>query len=249
MTEKLTQYQIDPDRVPRHVAIIMDGNGRWAKQKGHMRIFGHRHGVKAVRSAIESAAELGVKYLTMYAFSTENWTRPQQEVNALMELLVSTIQDELPTLMKNGIRLETIGNIEQLPKKCQEQLRATKEKTSANDRLTLILALSYSGRWDIIEAVKRLATMVKEGEMEAASITDDELNAQLSTSKYPHPDLLIRSSGEQRISNFLMWEIAYSELYFTPVLWPDFTKDDFYKAIVEYQGRERRFGKTSEQIA
>jgi undecaprenyl diphosphate synthase len=205
--------------------------------------------VKAVRAAIESGAELGVKYLTMYAFSTENWTRPQQEVNALMELLVSTIEDELPTLMKNGIRLETIGNIAQLPEKCQAQLRKTKEKTAGNDQLTLILALSYSGRWDIAEAVKSLAQSVKDGVIEPNAITEDMISDALSTAAYPHPDLLIRSSGEQRISNFLMWEIAYSELYFTPVLWPDFSKDDFYRAIVEYQGRERRFGKTSEQIA
>lgn len=166
-----------------------------------------------------------------------------------MELLVSTIEDELPTLMKNGIRLETIGNIAQLPEKCQAQLRKTKEKTAGNDQLTLILALSYSGRWDIAEAVKSLAQLVKDGEIEPNAITEDMISGALSTSQYPHPDLLIRSSGEQRISNFLMWEIAYSELYFTPVLWPDFTKDDFYRAIVEYQGRERRFGKTSEQIA
>jgi undecaprenyl diphosphate synthase len=249
VTERIAQYQIDLQRVPQHVAIIMDGNGRWAKQKGHMRIFGHRNGVKAVRAAIEAGAELGVKYLTMYAFSTENWTRPQQEVSALMELLVSTIEDELPTLMKNGIRLETIGNIEQLPKKCQDQLVKTKAKTAQNERLTLILALSYSGRWDIIEAVKRVAQSVEKGDLKSDDIDESTLNAALSTAEYPHPDLLIRSSGEQRISNFLMWEIAYSELYFTPVLWPDFTEDDFYRAIVEYQSRERRFGKTSEQIA
>jgi undecaprenyl diphosphate synthase len=205
--------------------------------------------VKAVRAAIEAGAELGVKYLTMYAFSTENWTRPQQEVNALMELLVSTIEDELPTLMKNGIRLETIGNIAQLPEKCQKQLEKTKTKTAANDRLTLVLALSYSSRWDIIEAVKKVAQSVEQGSLRSDEIDETVLNKALSTAKYPHPDLLIRSSGEQRISNFLMWEIAYSELYFTPVLWPDFTKDDFYRAIVDYQGRERRFGKTSEQIA
>ncbi|MEN9318405.1 MAG: hypothetical protein RL712_975, partial [Bacteroidota bacterium] len=215
MTEKISQYQIDPQRIPQHVAIIMDGNGRWAKQKGHMRIFGHRNGVKAVRAAIEAGAELGVKYLTMYAFSTENWTRPQQEVNALMELLVSTIEDELPTLMKNGIRLETIGNIAQLPEKCQKQLEKTKTKTAANDRLTLVLALSYSSRWDIIEAVKKVAQSVEQGSLKSDEIDETVLNKALSTAKYPHPDLLIRSSGEQRISNFLMWEIAYSELYFT----------------------------------
>lgn len=249
MTEKISQYQIDPQRIPQHVAIIMDGNGRWAKQRGHMRIFGHRNGVKAVRAAIEAGAEMGVKILTMYAFSTENWTRPQQEVNALMELLVSTIEDELPTFMKNGIRFETIGNIALLPKKCQDQLTKTKAKTAANDRLTLVLALSYSSRWDIIEAVKKVAQSVEQGELTSGQIDENTLNQALSTSPYPHPDLLIRTSGEQRISNFLMWEISYSELYFTPVLWPDFTKDDFYRAIVDYQGRERRFGKTSEQIA
>lgn len=238
-----------PNRVPQHVAIIMDGNGRWAKQKGHLRIFGHRQGVKAVRSAIESAAEIGVKYLTLYAFSNENWTRPEQEVNALMELLVDTIESELPTLMKNRIKLATIGDLEKLPKKCQAQLDTTKAKTAENDALTLVLALSYSGRWDIIEAVKRIGNDVKSGKLSPEDINDEVLDKALNTSCFPNPDLLIRTSGEQRISNFLLWEIAYSELYFTPVLWPDFTKDDFYKAIVDYQGRERRFGKTSEQIA
>ena len=249
MSDLLAQYQINPDRVPQHVAIIMDGNGRWAKQKGHMRIFGHKQGVKSVRAAIESAAEVGVKYLTLYAFSTENWTRPEQEVNALMELLVDTIESELPTLMKNNIKLATIGDLGKLPKKCQAQLKKTKVKTAENKGLTLVLALSYSGRWDIIEAVKRIATDVKEGELSPENINDGILDKALSTSCFPNPDLLVRTSGEQRISNFLLWELAYSELYFTPVLWPDFTKDDFYKAIVEYQGRERRFGKTSEQIA
>lgn len=249
MSDLLTQYQIIPDRVPKHVAIIMDGNGRWAKQKGHLRIFGHRQGVKAVRAAIESAAEIGVKYLTLYAFSTENWTRPEQEVNALMELLVDTIESELPTLMKNKIKLATIGDLTKLPKKCQTQLDKTKAKTAENDGLTLVLALSYSGRWDIIEAVKRIGIEVKEGKLAPEDINDGILDKALNTSRFPNPDLLVRTSGEQRISNFLLWEIAYSELYFTPVLWPDFVKDDFYKAIVDYQGRERRFGKTSEQIA
>ena len=249
MSDLLTQYQINPSRVPKHVAIIMDGNGRWAKQKGHMRIFGHRQGVKAVRAAIESAAEMGVKYLTLYAFSTENWTRPEQEVNALMELLVDTIESELPTLMKNNIKLATIGDLAKLPKKCQAQLDKTKGKTAENDGLTLVLALSYSGRWDIIEAIKRIGIDVKEGKLAPEEINDGILDQALNTSCFPNPDLLIRTSGEQRISNFLLWEIAYSELYFTPVLWPDFTKDDFYKAIVDYQARERRFGKTSEQIA
>lgn len=249
MSNLLAQYQINPDRVPRHVAIIMDGNGRWAKQKGHMRIFGHRQGVKAVRAAIESAAEIGVGYLTLYAFSTENWTRPEQEVNGLMELLVDTIDSELPTLMKNKIKLATIGDLAKLPKKCQAQLEKTKDKTAENNGLTLVLALSYSGRWDIIEAIKRIGVDVKSGKLTPEEINDEILDKALNTSCFPNPDLLVRTSGEQRISNFLLWEIAYSELYFTPVLWPDFTKDDFYKAIVDYQGRERRFGKTSEQIA
>ncbi|GDX49204.1 isoprenyl transferase [Bacteroidota bacterium] len=249
MSNLLAQYQINPDRVPQHVAIIMDGNGRWAKQKGHMRIFGHRQGVKAVRAAIESAAEIGVGYLTLYAFSTENWTRPEQEVNGLMELLVDTIDSELPTLMKNKIKLATIGDLAKLPRKCQAQLEKTKDKTAENNGLTLILALSYSGRWDIIEAIKRIGIDVKSGKLTPEEINDEILDKALNTSCFPNPDLLVRTSGEQRISNFLLWEIAYSELYFTTVLWPDFTKDDFYKAIVDYQGRERRFGKTSEQIA
>ncbi len=249
MSNLLAQYQINPERVPQHVAIIMDGNGRWAKQKGHMRIFGHRQGVKAVRAAIESAAEIGVGYLTLYAFSTENWTRPEQEVNGLMELLVDTIDSELPTLMKNKIKLATIGDLAKLPKKCQAQLEKTKGKTAENNGLTLVLALSYSGRWDIIEAIKRIGVDVKSGKLTPEEINDEILDKALNTSCFPNPDLLVRTSGEQRISNFLLWEIAYSELYFTPVLWPDFTKDDFYKAIVDYQGRERRFGKTSEQIA
>ncbi len=249
MSNLLAQYQINPDRVPQHVAIIMDGNGRWAKQKGHMRIFGHRQGVKAVRAAIESAAEIGVGYLTLYAFSTENWTRPEQEVNGLMELLVDTIDSELPTLMKNKIKLATIGDLAKLPKKCQAQLEKTIGKTAENNGLTLVLALSYSGRWDIIEAIKRIGVDVKSGKLTPEEINDEILDKALNTSCFPNPDLLVRTSGEQRISNFLLWEIAYSELYFTPVLWPDFTKDDFYKAIVDYQGRERRFGKTSEQIA
>ena len=249
MSHLLTQYQINLDRVPQHVAIIMDGNGRWAKQKGRMRIFGHRQGVKAVRAAIESAAEMGVRYLTLYAFSTENWTRPEKEVNGLMELLVDTIDSELPTLMKNKIKLATIGDLAKLPKKCQAQLEKTIGKTAENNGLTLVLALSYSGRWDIIEAIKRIGVDVKSGKLTPEEINDEILDKALNTSCFPNPDLLVRTSGEQRISNFLLWEIAYSELYFTPVLWPDFTKDDFYKAIVDYQSRERRFGKTSEQIA
>ena len=241
--------QIKKDRIPEHVAIIMDGNGRWAKKKGHLRIFGHKHGVGAVRNALEAAVELGVKYLTVYAFSTENWSRPRMEVNALMELLVDTIEKEIPTFMENGIQLQVIGNMDQLPGTCQAQLERAMKITENNNTLTLILALSYSGRWDIIEAVKKIAESVKVGEIQPEDINESVLNTALNTAEFPDPDLLIRTSGEQRISNFLLWEIAYSEIYFTPVLWPDFTKDDFYKAIIDFQGRERRFGKTSEQIA
>jgi undecaprenyl diphosphate synthase len=240
--------EIDPNRVPEHVAIIMDGNGRWAKSKGHIRLFGHRHGVKTVREIIEAATEIGVKYLTLYAFSTENWNRPQSEVNGLMELLVETIKDETPTLMEKEIRLRTIGNIRQLPEKCNNQLAETVEATKGGKRMTLILALSYSGRWDIIEAVKKIATDVKSGNTAPEDINEATLNAALNTGQYPNPDLLIRTSGEQRISNFLLWEIAYSEIHFSPVLWPDFKRDDFYRALLDYQSRERRFGKTSEQI-
>lgn len=239
--------QIRNDRIPEHVAIIMDGNGRWAKSKGHLRIFGHRHGVKTVREIIEAATEIGVKYLTLYAFSTENWNRPQSEVNGLMELLVETIKDETPTLLEKGIQLKTIGNIEQLPEKCNNQLLHTVEATKGGKQMTLILALSYSGRWDIIEAVKKIAADVQAGHTHPEEINEDTLNAALNTGQFPNPDLLIRTSGEQRISNFLLWEIAYSEIHFSPVLWPDFSRDDFYRAILDYQGRERRFGKTSEQ--
>ncbi len=236
------------DRMPEHVAIIMDGNGRWARKQGHMRIFGHRHGIKAVHEVTEAAAELGIKYLTLYTFSTENWNRPKSEINALMELLVSTIKAETPTLMKNGIRLQAIGNIDELPAKCNKQLLETVEATKENSTVTLILALSYSGRWDIIEAVKKISREVKENKLQPEDINEHVLNSALNTANYPNPELLIRTSGEQRISNFLLWEIAYSEIHFTPVLWPDFSREDFYSAIFDYQNRERRFGKTTEQI-
>lgn len=248
MSETELLSRINPDRIPQHVAIIMDGNGRWAKSKGHLRIFGHRHGVKTVRNVVETAAELGVKYLTVYAFSTENWNRPKLEVNALMELLADSVKRETPSLMENGIRLEIIGNLTKLPKKCNKQLMETVEATRNNNRMTLILALSYSGRWDIIEATRKIALDVKNGVLDPEEINEDVLNSALNTAKYPNPELLIRTSGEQRISNFLLWEIAYSEIHFTPVLWPDFTTEDFYNAILDYQSRERRFGKTSEQV-
>lgn len=243
-----TYPELIVDRIPRHVAIIMDGNGRWAKQQGHMRIFGHKHGVNAVRSAIEFSAEVGIEYLTLYAFSTENWNRPEREINALMQLLVDTIENELPNLMKNNIRLKTIGNIHLLPKKCVQQLQNTEAATAQNTRTTLILALSYSGRWDIIEAVKKIASEVKSGHLEVAEINEETLHSALNTAEYPNPDLLIRTSGEMRISNFLLWEIAYSEIHFTSVLWPDFRKEHYLEALKDFQSRERRFGKTSEQI-
>ncbi len=248
MAEKELLSLIDTARIPEHVAIIMDGNGRWAKKQGYLRIFGHKQGVNTVRNVVETAAQLGVKYLTLYAFSTENWNRPKIEVNALMELLVESIRKETPRLMENGIKLETIGNMESLPSGCNKTLQETVETTKNNQKMTLILALSYSGRWDIIEAVRKIAASVKAGELEPEAIDEKVLNAALNTARYPNPDLLIRTSGEQRISNFLLWEIAYSEIHFTPVLWPEFTSVDFYRAIIDYQSRERRFGKTSEQF-
>lgn len=241
--------QIDSLRLPQHIAIIMDGNGRWAKGKGKFRIFGHQNGVKAVRESAEACAELGVRYLTLYAFSTENWSRPAAEVKALMELLVSTIRKETGTLMKNGIRLQSIGNRNDLPVKCREELDAAIEETKNNTRMTLILALSYSSKWDITNAVKAIASDVKNNVIGVEDIEDKTIDRYLSTAQYPNPELMIRTSGEQRISNFLLWELAYSEFYFTPKLWPDFTREDLYEAILTYQQRERRFGKTSEQVA
>ena len=236
--------KIDTNNLPKHIAITMDGNGRWAKTKGKFRIFGHKSGVKAVRDTVEGAAEIGIDYLTLYAFSTENWNRPKKEVDALMSLLVSTINKETTTLMDNNIKLTAIGDLNSLPKKCQEELQESIEKTKNNTRTTVILALSYSSRWEILNAIKQI---VKEG------ITEDQVNEDLfsqylTTKGVPNPELLIRTSGEQRISNFLLWQIAYSELYFTDVLWPDFRREDLFEAIVKYQIRERRFGKTSEQI-
>ncbi len=240
--------QISLEKLPRHVAIIMDGNGRWAKGKGKFRIFGHQNGVKAVRETTEAAAELGIGYLTMYAFSTENWNRPKEEVNALMDLLVNTIEKELPTLQKNSIRLQAIGDVESLPQSCRNKLAGAIQATSLNTGMTLILALSYSSQWDLVQATKKIAEAVTIGELQPSEITADHINSRLSTAAYPHPELLVRTSGELRISNFLLWEIAYSELYFTEVLWPDFRKEHLYEALLDYQKRERRFGKTSEQI-
>ena len=239
---------INKNKLPKHVAIIMDGNGRWAKQKGKLRIFGHQNGVAAVREVTETAAEIGIKYLTLYAFSTENWNRPKSEVDALMELLVSTIHKEVKTLNKNKIRLQAIGNLNSLPKNCYNELMDAIKQTSTNTQMTLVLALSYSSKWEIIDAIKQIAEKIEKNEMSSKRIDEELFTSFLCTKNIPDPELLIRTSGEQRISNFLLWQIAYSELYFTEKLWPDFRKEDFYSAILDYQNRERRFGRTSEQI-
>jgi len=239
---------IDKNNVPEHVAIIMDGNGRWAQQKGEMRTFGHASGVDAVRQALTGATEIGVKYLTLYAFSTENWNRPKEEVDALMNLLVQTLVKEIAQLNDNGVRLKAIGDIENLPESCQDALKEAIKATSTNDRVELILALSYSSRWEIEAAVKRIATEVDDKKLQVNEINQELISSYLSTQAFPDPELLIRTSGECRVSNFLLWQIAYSELHFTPVLWPDFTKEHLFQAVLDYQGRERRFGQVSEQI-
>ncbi len=236
------------EKIPAHVAVIMDGNGRWARKKGLMRIFGHRNGVRAVRETVEAAAEIGVKYLTLYAFSTENWSRPKEEVEALMELLVESTHTEMETLMKNSIRLLAIGELENLPAKTRANLEKAIEKTQNNTRMTLILALSYSGRREIIRAVKHIAEQVKSGTLDAESIDEALFSHRLNTAGIPDPELMIRTSGEQRISNYLLWQLAYAELYFTDTLWPDFRKIDFFRAVHDFQNRERRFGKTGEQV-
>jgi undecaprenyl diphosphate synthase len=240
---------INPHNIPQHIAVIMDGNGRWAKQKGAARIFGHNHAVKSVRETVEGCAELGVKYLTLYAFSTENWTRPQAEVNALMALLVSTISGEVKTLNKNSIRLQAIGDLKSLPSSCQKELDKAIEATSQNTRMTLVLALSYSSRWEIINAVKAIASDIEKGILKSSAIEEKIFEKYLCTADMPDPDLLIRTSGEMRISNFLLWQIAYTEIYITDTLWPDFRKEHLHEAIANYQKRERRFGKISEQLA
>lgn len=240
--------QIKAESLPKHVAIIMDGNGRWAMNKGAARVFGHKNAIKAVRDVTEGCAELGVEYLTLYAFSTENWSRPKFEVTALMELLVSTLTSEMKTLMDNSVRLETIGDTESLPKKCQRELKEAMEKTSKNTGMTLVLALSYSGRWDLTQATKAIALDVSRGKINAENIDQELIDKYLNTSGIPDPELLIRTSGEQRISNFLLWQMAYTEFFITDTLWPDFRKEHLYKALIAYQERERRFGMTSEQI-
>jgi undecaprenyl diphosphate synthase len=239
---------IDPHLLPVHVAIIMDGNGRWAKQRGGIRIFGHQNAVKSVRDAVEASVELDIRYLTLYTFSKENWNRPKQEVTALMSLLVSTIQSEIESLSKNGVRLQVIGDTDQLPPKVKRSLLDCIENTKNNTKLTLVLALSYSSRWEIVTAVKNIAADVKQDKFNENDIDEKLFQQYLNTASIPDPELLIRTSGEIRISNFLLYQLAYTELYFTDTLWPDFSKEEFYKAIVEYQKRERRFGLTSEQI-
>lgn len=240
--------KIDLSRLPKHIAVIMDGNGRWAKQHGKNRIFGHTNGVNAVREVSEACAELGVEYLTLYAFSAENWNRPQIEVSALMTLLLKTINGELKTLMKNDIRLGAIGDIDALPGSVAKELRAAIEKTAGGKRMELILALSYGGKNEILRAVKQIALKVQSNEIGLHEITDQLISDNLYTAGRPDPELLIRTSGEMRVSNFLLWQLAYAEFYFTDKFWPEFDKEELYKAIIDYQNRERRFGKTSEQI-
>src|SRR5687767_4344429 len=246
MTDPL--QQIDKTRLPRHIAIIMDGNGRWASEQGHDRLYGHYHGVESVRDIVEGCAELGIGYLTLYAFSTENWDRPQYEVVGLMELLVKTIRNEVESLSKNNIRLHVIGDTNMLPQYAQKELNEALEITSPNTGLNLVMALSYSGRWELLNAVKNIAHKVKKDELAVEDIDQDTLKQHLVTSDFPDPELMIRTSGEYRISNFLLYQLAYAELYFTQVRWPDFRKQHLYEAIIDYQGRERRFGKTGEQV-
>lgn len=235
-------------KLPRHIAIIMDGNGRWAKEKGKNRLFGHYSGVESVRNIVEGCAELGIGYLTLYAFSTENWDRPKDEVTGLMELLVQTIRKEVATLNKNNIKLHVIGNIAMLPLSAQKELEEACEETKSNSGLTLVMALSYSSRWEIVNAVKKIGREIQEGTLTPGDITDEMFKQHLCTASLPDPELMIRTSGEYRISNFLLYQLAYSELYFTDVLWPDFRKENLYDALLDYQNRERRFGKTSEQL-
>ncbi len=239
---------INQSTIPQHVAIIMDGNGRWAKQQGEDRIFGHHEGVNSVREIVEACGEIGVKFLTLYAFSTENWNRPKEEVDGLMELLVGTISMETKNLNDKGVRLEAIGDLKSLPEICQHQLQESINITSKNNKVTLILALSYSSKWEITNSVKEIAKEIATGTLLPSEITAELIDSHLNTRLWPNPELMIRTSGERRISNFLLWQLAYAEFYFTDVLWPEFRKDDFFKAIVSYQNRERRFGKTSEQL-
>jgi len=236
---------MEQGEIPQHIAIIMDGNGRWAKSRGNIRSYGHKAGVDSVRDVTEACAQIGVKYLTLYAFSTENWGRPKIEVNALMRLLASSLRKEADNLNENGIRLQTIGQVDRFPRNCQRELEEVIRLTNENDRLQLCLALSYSGRWDITEAVKKIAHQIKEGDLDPKDIDDNMISAHLSTADIPDPDLIIRTSGEYRLSNFLLWQLAYSELYITETYWPDFRREELYEAIQSFQQRERRFGKVS----
>ncbi|WP_290794395.1 isoprenyl transferase [Flavihumibacter sp. UBA7668] len=242
------EAKIDRQKLPRHIAIIMDGNGRWAQEKGQDRLYGHFHGVESVRDIVEGCAELGIGYLTLYAFSTENWDRPAKEVNGLMELLVDTIRKEVETLNRNNIKLHVIGDRAMLPDYAQQELKEALDMTGANTGLQLVMALSYSSRWEMVEAVKKIALEVKAGRLQPEGITQDIISQYLCTSEFPDPEFMIRTSGEYRISNFLLYQLAYAELYFTDVRWPDFRKENLYEAILDYQQRERRFGKTSAQI-
>lgn len=246
--ETLWLQQLDKSHLPKHIAIIMDGNGRWAKEQGQDRLFGHFHGVESVRNIVEGCAELGIEYLTLYAFSTENWDRPENEVNGLMELLVDTIRKETETLNRNNIKMHVIGDRRMLSKAVNDELNESLEMTAGNTGLNLIMALSYSGRWELVNAVKSIATDVEQGKLKANEIGQDTLQKYLLTSEYPDPELMIRTSGEYRISNFLLFQLAYAELYFTSTRWPDFRKKHLYEALIDYQKRERRYGKTSEQI-
>ena len=240
--------QIDYSRLPKHIAVIMDGNGRWAKGQGKVRVFGHEQGVLSVKDIVEGCVEVGIEYLTLYAFSTENWNRPKEEVDALMQILISTINKETETLNKNNIKLNAIGNIASLPRECIDDLNEAMEKTAHNEKCTLTLALSYSAKWEILEAAKKIASAVKDNVISLDDINEDLFSSKLTTVNIPDPELMIRTSGEHRISNYLLWQMAYTEFYFTDVLWPDFRREDLFEAIVDYQKRERRFGKISEQL-
>lgn len=239
---------IDKQKLPKHIAIIMDGNGRWAKERGRDRLFGHQHGVISVREVVEGCAEIGVQYVTLYAFSTENWSRPESEVLGLMELLVATIRKETETLNKNGVRLHVIGDMTSLPPACINELDEAMQLTSHNTRLNLILALSYSAKWELAQAVQKIAAKVEKGELRSSDVNEQTIHEHLCTANFPDPELMIRTSGEQRISNFLLYQLAYAELYFTHTHWPDFRKENLFEALLNYQNRERRFGKISEQL-
>lgn len=246
--EEVLQVQIDPHRIPSHIAIIMDGNGRWAEEQGHERLYGHFHGVESVRNIVEGCAEIGVKYLTLYAFSTENWDRPQQEVDGLMSLLVDTIRKEVEILSKNNIKMHVIGDMNMLPEQARKELHEALELTSHNTGLNLIIALSYSSRWELVNAVQKIALDVQKGKIDPEKIDHQTLQSYLTTSNFPDPELMIRTSGEYRISNFLLYQLAYAELYFTNTRWPEFRKKHLVEAILDFQARERRFGKTSKQL-